>query len=168
MKILLVDSDNAIDVLDIAHDVTQCVEHTDITWAIEAVVDKLREGMNDEWEDQGSDTPTECRKMLGWLKDAGAICEIGRIYVNTYLQDRVYGGPEEGGWWFDTKKPVQSVRCASEEEAENLEVERSEWCYRENKERNSDINSVASEGKYVVFVEDHPARLYPDGKPEYS
>lgn len=29
-------------------------------------------------------------------------------YANVYEVDRVYGGPEEGGWWFTTFTPRES------------------------------------------------------------
>jgi hypothetical protein len=29
-------------------------------------------------------------------------------YANVYELDRVYGGPEEGGWWFTTFTPRES------------------------------------------------------------
>ncbi len=29
-------------------------------------------------------------------------------YANIYELDRVYGGPEEGGWWFTTFTPRES------------------------------------------------------------
>ena len=28
------------------------------------------------------------------------------MFVNVYEVSREYGGPEEGGWWFDTGQPV--------------------------------------------------------------
>lgn len=31
------------------------------------------------------------------------------LYVNAYLVTRQYGGPEEGGWWYDTGTPLASV-----------------------------------------------------------
>lgn len=31
------------------------------------------------------------------------------LYVNAYLVCRVYGGPEEGGWWFNAGEPLASV-----------------------------------------------------------
>lgn len=31
------------------------------------------------------------------------------IYVNAYLVQRCYGGPEEGGWWFDSGTPLAAV-----------------------------------------------------------
>jgi hypothetical protein len=37
------------------------------------------------------------------------------LYANLYLHDREYGGPEEGGWWYDTYSPVtrDSGDCGS-------------------------------------------------------
>ena len=36
--------------------------------------------------------------------------EESTIYINTYETNRAYGGPEEGGWWFDIGDPVESVQ----------------------------------------------------------
>lgn len=30
------------------------------------------------------------------------------VYLNTYETWKAYGGPEEGGWWYECGKPVQS------------------------------------------------------------
>lgn len=34
----------------------------------------------------------------------------GLIYINAYEQYRRYGGPEEGGWFYDHEEPVESFR----------------------------------------------------------
>lgn len=31
------------------------------------------------------------------------------LLVSEYTVDRVYGGPEEGGWWFDDWEPTGTV-----------------------------------------------------------
>lgn len=31
------------------------------------------------------------------------------MYVNIYSVGRAYGGPEEGGWWFDTGVPIGAI-----------------------------------------------------------
>jgi hypothetical protein len=31
------------------------------------------------------------------------------VYLNTYRIWQSYGGPEEGGWWYESGEPVQSV-----------------------------------------------------------
>jgi len=32
-----------------------------------------------------------------------------RVYVNAYSVHRAYGGPEEGGWYYDAREPLASV-----------------------------------------------------------
>jgi hypothetical protein len=97
-------------------------------------------------------------------------------YCNLYLQDRAYGGPEEGGWWYDTLTPAtehdwntqppphghfQSPQLA-EAAAERLQ----EWCNAENDMRRP-ISSMASEGFFVVGLESWPAEHYPKQRPHY-
>ena len=38
-------------------------------------------------------------------------------YANAYMTDRVYGGPEEGGWYYTAGEPVMSLpfTCNDEE-----------------------------------------------------
>jgi hypothetical protein len=41
-------------------------------------------------------------------------------FVGVYEVDRCYGGPEEGGWWYDTGSLLQQTAVASRGEAEAL------------------------------------------------
>lgn len=43
-----------------------------------------------------------------------------QLWVNGYEAGRAYGGPEEGGWWFDTGTPIFSllVELTDEERAQ--------------------------------------------------
>lgn len=41
-----------------------------------------------------------------------------RFYINAYAVTRHYGGPEEGGWWYNAGEPLASVPI----QAERLEV----------------------------------------------
>lgn len=36
------------------------------------------------------------------------------VYVTIYEVSRYYGGPEEGGWWYDWLTPVLSRKCRPE------------------------------------------------------
>lgn len=65
-----------------------------------------------------------------------------RLFVNVYEAGRVYGGPEEGGWWFDTGTPLASVPVElTEDEWERareafgvelgLLTDRDYWCREE-------------------------------------
>lgn len=37
------------------------------------------------------------------------------VYLNTYEIWQAYGGPEEGGWWYDCGSPVQSILISDQE-----------------------------------------------------
>jgi hypothetical protein len=91
---------------------------------------------------------------------------IGK-FVNVYLIDRAYGGPEEGGWYYECGQAHQSTQVLPQDE-EAVRAGVQAWCDVQNKERRSDIGSVLSEGKYVVCIEDEPAKDYPSERPHYE
>lgn len=37
------------------------------------------------------------------------------VYLNTYARHMQYGGPEEGGWWYDCGTPLQSILYSNED-----------------------------------------------------
>lgn len=43
------------------------------------------------------------------------------VYLNTFEVWQEYGGPEEGGWWYEAGRPVQSVLISQEELEEWLD-----------------------------------------------
>lgn len=49
------------------------------------------------------------------------------VYLNTYEVYQAYGGPEEGGWWYDCGTPVQSVLLSNEEYEEWTDQHPSEY-----------------------------------------
>jgi len=98
-----------------------------------------------------------------------------RVYANLYLYDREYGGPEEGGWWFDTYVPVDGDwlteppkfgHFASVEEVEAAYEALKRWCDEENQKRRGP-SSMASEGHFVVWLESWPAEPMPKTRPHY-
>lgn len=90
------------------------------------------------------------------------------LYVNVYLWDRCYGGPEEGGWYYDRYDPVpeESVLAPSVEEAQRLLEAKKAWAEEQNQERRHP-SSVRSEGHYVVCLEAWPGEPTPPGRPHY-
>ena len=96
-------------------------------------------------------------------------CPRGQMYkyVNVYLEDRAYGGPEEGGWYYDCGEPVSSIACDNDTEVSMYRRLMGEWCDKQNKDR-PPVHSVASEGVFVSVVEDNPARGYPSERPYYE
>jgi len=89
--------------------------------------------------------------------------------VAVYLCDRAYGGPEEGGWWFDYGEHVRTVRTFKNEERAIAFCRRMNDLLRMfvNKGRR-DISSVLSEGQYFAEVhEDFAPKHYPEQRPHY-
>lgn len=96
------------------------------------------------------------------------------------MHDRVYGGPEEGGWYYDTYDPFDhaalelmkehSLGCFTYSKTnKNSAV----WLMRKfadkaNKEERRDANSVNSKGEYSVEVYEGYPKFLPEERPRYE
>jgi hypothetical protein len=90
------------------------------------------------------------------------------------LRDKAYGGPEEGGWWYDTTEPQLGgdfpipVVVKTRDEAEAAADIMSDWCLPQNEGRPS-TSSVLSEGVYVSMIyEGEWPRDLPETVPHYE
>lgn len=91
------------------------------------------------------------------------------FYVNLYLDDRAYGGPEEGGWWFDCGEPVRSFGFHTRSRAARWLPRIQRLADAKNKaERRREPSSVICEGWYAARIEDAPAANYPAQRPHYE
>lgn len=100
--------------------------------------------------------------------------------VAVYLEDRAYGGPEEGGWWYDCGQRIDSADEHGERNVPKIFTDEDEASAfaREvnarlnegvNRLRRSDVNSVLSEGRYCARVCDgYPEPHYPAVTPHYE
>jgi hypothetical protein len=84
-------------------------------------------------------------------------------FVNAYAVERCYGGPEEGGWWFDAGQPIESRVCGTDAEVEAARAE-----LRAKYPRTDKRYSVLGGDDYSVIVEDHPGCAYPTEWPRYE
>ena len=101
-------------------------------------------------------------------------------YINVYLADRAYGGPEEGGWYYDYGVPVESRRVLSPTDylrPENYVNPHSEYetelafltaRYDRLNQGRPEVHSVNSVGRYIVIEEDGFANGYPETIPHYE
>jgi hypothetical protein len=101
--------------------------------------------------------------------------------VAVYLEDRQYGGPEEGGWWYDAGELVTDaafyvdnlitppMAYADPDVAAGVEVALQLLLDAGPNVGRRSTSSMLSTGRYVARVEDFPPPLgYPAEKPHYE
>jgi len=92
-------------------------------------------------------------------------------YVNAYAVTRHFGGPEEGGWWYNAGEPLASVPLpftptGPDDGRVGTMVNQLKQRYADHAE--GDIYSVLGGVAVEVYVEDHPARTFPPETPHYE
>ena len=92
-------------------------------------------------------------------------------YVNVYAVSRAYGGPEEGGWYFDIGEVVASHPVRGERQEAILLAAMTElYGHLGKKDRNGGMGrfSVMGGSDYVICVEDEKAEPFPAEYPHYE
>jgi hypothetical protein len=96
--------------------------------------------------------------------------------VAIYMEDRAFGGHEEGGWYYDTAELCTEPKAAQYLRGFNKQEEAAEYASKLNaevmpkwNEGRADISSVLSEGRYVaMYCEGTPKPYYPETQPHYE
>jgi len=87
-------------------------------------------------------------------------------YLSVYTITRHYGGPEEGGWWYNTSHLRDTIPFEYSEGAESKLRE-----YLKNKwkdEHGGDIYSVLGGSEMEILVEDTPGQHQDTEVPHYE
>lgn len=85
------------------------------------------------------------------------------VFVNVYFVTRHYGGPEEGGWWYnwyECEETVQTTGKNAYEVKEALEKKYEDY-------KQGDIYSVLGGVDVEVLIEDEPAQSESKEVPHY-
>jgi len=101
----------------------------------------------------------------------GVVAPEPKVFiVAVYLIDRAYGGPEEGGWYYEAGELVRQVRLFKNEEAAMDYSRRlNKWLQRTLNKGRRPISSVLSEGCYCALVYgDYAPKYYPEETPHYE
>jgi len=89
------------------------------------------------------------------------------FFVNVYELDRCYGGPEEGGWYYDAGEAIRShpvpKRVLADKLAATLRAR-----YDADAPRYPASSVCYEGGAFGVYVERHPAQSYPVARPRYE
>lgn len=102
-----------------------------------------------------------------------AVKGTGRYIVSLYLEDIAYGGPEEGGWYYDCGslvRPIRRFRSHKVAMAYTIRLNRKlrsrTWGPNEGRR---DKYSVLSEGEYTAAVfRDTAPDHFPAYQPRYE
>lgn len=91
-------------------------------------------------------------------------------YLNVYRVEQSYGGPEEGGWWFDTGEPLESVVVDSKEQEEQIHaVLKTRYAPDpDDRERSRGRTSAAGGYDISICTEYQFAQFFPQEKPRYE
>lgn len=88
-----------------------------------------------------------------------------QFFVAVYSVSRCYGGPEEGGWWFDAGELVRQTAVNSYAEAEELRDRLREGEFADE----GPIYSVRSHDCYRIMIGIEPqAESFPEEAPHYE
>ena len=109
--------------------------------------------------------------------DCGLTGYAGPWCVAVFLVDRAYGGPEEGGWWFDTGTVADpdtagDIPCPrwfiNEDEARDFKDELQARLDNGINVGRREIGSLLSEGRYEAITCDGWPQNFPARRPHYE
>ena len=84
--------------------------------------------------------------------------------VNVYATDMRYGGPEEGGWYYEVGEPVKGICVFSKKQAIHAALELDEWALEEFGQAYDEYGYTT----YRVVYEDKYGEYYPQERPHYE
>ena len=109
-------------------------------------------------EDNGGTVEEECR----------ACGETLRFYVNEYFERLEYGGPEEGGWWFETGEYAGCHGCHGTREEAEARVQALAAYLARAQEGQYDPQDVRSTGQTRLRVQGRRGETFPEARPRYE
>jgi hypothetical protein len=101
--------------------------------------------------------------------------QAGFYTVAVYIKDRHYGGPEEGGWYYEAGVPCMEPVFAKYlkafdylSDAVDYAATLNDTAMREWNEGRADISSVLSEGQFVALWSEGLPEPFPHHHPHYE
>lgn len=101
-------------------------------------------------------------------------------FVWIYLCDKAYGGPEEGGWWYDYGEPIFPGHWAWEElwrHCSLVETHEAALAARDKVQATLDatinhgrisVSELLSEGIFRVYLSQDLPAVFPESRPHWE
>jgi hypothetical protein len=86
-------------------------------------------------------------------------------HINVYLEDQAYGGPEEGGWYYNYGHVILSIPLT---ESMDINAIRADLEKEYTNEGRPSIHSVLSEGRFRITHELLKGQDWPEKTPHYE
>jgi len=118
---------------------------------------------------------TQAEQLVAQFKEDAA--QARKFYtVAIYMEDKLYGGPEEGGWYYHAGDLVMEPRAANflrgfdkERDALDYADALNQGVIAQWNEGRPSISSCLSEGRYVAIAEEGmPVPFFPEEIPHYE
>jgi len=90
------------------------------------------------------------------------------LYVNAYSVQRCYGGPEEGGWWFDAGEPIEGIVLPEGSTQEQIEAAKQQLYEKHGWASKYSRSSVLGDEDFEVYVESQLGTAFPTTRPRYE
>ena len=98
----------------------------------------------------------------------GKEIQTGVFFVNEYLANQGYGGPEEGGWWYPSGEFIQCHGVYLTEEVAMARRDSMGDYLTEQREGQYQPSSVLCNGYTVLKIDAGPGADYPTYRPHYE
>lgn len=93
---------------------------------------------------------------------------IKPAYLNEYELNKRYGGPEEGGWWYDTGRFIRLIGIySSENHARDIKEDLKGYLAYQREGRYPP-SSMLCDGWPDLLIEDHPGEDFPKEPQQYE
>jgi hypothetical protein len=91
-------------------------------------------------------------------------------YLNVYRVEQSFGGPEEGGWWYDVGEPLESVLVENEEEEKQVKAKLESRYAADPSDRERMRGRTSAAGGYDISIctQYHFAEPFPKELPRYE
>ncbi len=88
-----------------------------------------------------------------------------RDYANVYLVQLAYGGPEEGGWWYDTGEFLYGLPIRNKRHGDRLLKRLRDRFHHLDDAPKSNVNS---NGEIQIYIERGRGKHFPTRRPIYE